>query len=73
MTVSALPTAGECDGSAGPLDIVAASQPPGWGTSGVYALHLLPGLTVKASPSHLAQGRVTITVSDAGQPVRGAR
>jgi hypothetical protein len=61
------------DGSAGPLDVVAASQPPGSGTSGVYAVHLLPGLTVKASPKRLAQGQLTITVTDAGQPVRGAK
>jgi hypothetical protein len=60
------------DGSAGPLDVIAASQPPGSGTAGVYAVHMLPGLTVKASPKHLAQGQLTVTVTDAGQPVRGA-
>jgi hypothetical protein len=60
------------DGSGGPLDVVAASQPPGSGTSGVYAVHILPGLTVKASPRRLAQGQLAVTVTDAGKPVRGA-
>jgi hypothetical protein len=61
------------EGSAGPLDVVAAAQPPGSGSSGVYATHILPGLTVTAKPKRLAQGRVTITVTDAGMPVRDAR
>ncbi|HSS67128.1 MAG TPA: carboxypeptidase-like regulatory domain-containing protein [Nocardioidaceae bacterium] len=61
------------EGSRGPVDVVAAAQPPGSGSNGIYAGHVLPGLSVKASPNRLAQGRVTVTVTDAGKAVRGAK
>jgi hypothetical protein len=58
------------EGSRGPLDVIVNAQ--AGGSPALWAAHILPGLTVKASPRRLAQGRVTVTVTDAGQPVRGA-
>jgi hypothetical protein len=59
------------EGSRGPLDVVVNAQ-TGSGPA-LWAAHILPGLTVNASPRRLAQGRLTVTVTDAGQPVHGAR
>jgi hypothetical protein len=60
------------EGKAGPLTAVVGSQPPGSGSNGIYAAQILPGLTVKVSPKKLSQGKVTVRVTDAGSPVRGA-
>jgi hypothetical protein len=67
------------DGQAGPLDLVGSFSV---GTSShaiaSWYTQLLPGLTLKASPKRLQVGtahaqKVTFTVLDAGQPVKGAK
>jgi hypothetical protein len=60
------------EGSHGPVDVVAAAQPPGSGSNGIYAVHVLASLTVAARPRAISHGRLVVTVADAGTPVRGA-
>lgn len=60
------------DGESGPLDVVANIQ-AFEDDPRLYATQLLPTLTAKARPKKLNKGRVTIVVSDAGDPVSGAR
>ncbi|HWE10117.1 MAG TPA: hypothetical protein VG325_12230 [Solirubrobacteraceae bacterium] len=63
------------DASAAPdgsIDVFALTDA---GHSETFQTHLLPGLTVRATPNRLRPGRataVTFTVSDAGDPVRGS-
>ena len=61
------------EGSAGPLVIVAASQPPGSGSNGLYATRVLPKLSLSLSKGRISKGRVTATVRDAGDAVQAAR
>jgi hypothetical protein len=57
------------EGSRGPLDLLALVARPRTGT-GVWHRRVLPGLTLAVRRA--ARGRVTLRVTDAGVPVRGA-
>lgn len=39
----------------------------------VWYQHVPPGLLVTATPARIKTGKVTVKVSDAGQPIAGAR
>ena len=43
------------------------------GSPRLFATQILPGLSAKARPKKLNKGKVTITVTDAGDPVSGAK
>jgi hypothetical protein len=65
------------DGQAGRLDLLGSFSLGTSSTAATWATQVLPGLTLSASPSLLHTGAkhataVTFTVSDAGQPVKGA-
>jgi len=54
------------EGSRGPLDVLALAERPGG--AGQWHSRLLPGLALETKSK---RGRVTLTVTDAGEPVRG--
>ncbi|HEY1522605.1 MAG TPA: hypothetical protein VGF70_06295 [Solirubrobacteraceae bacterium] len=65
----------QADGSSGRVDVVITDQ---LSTTGIpidlFHTQILPGLTLRAKPkkfSHRAKGRVTFTVTDAGDPLAG--
>jgi hypothetical protein len=58
------------EGSRGPLDMVAVLSRPRSG-AGIWHQRVLPELTLTATRAR--RGRVTLRVTDAGVPVRGAR
>jgi hypothetical protein len=60
------------EGSRGPLDVVANASTK-TGSSAIYAVHVLPGLSVTAKPGKLGRGKVTVRVTDAGTAVRNAK
>ena len=60
------------DGRLGPLDVVASAQVGTASLPKLYALHVLPAMRVHAQPGRLPDGKVHITVTDAGSPVRSA-
>jgi hypothetical protein len=60
----------EGEGSAGPLDLFADVTVDGKAKNGSYQTHVLPQLSLGASRSGT---RVTVRVTDAGDPVAGAR
>jgi len=70
----ASPTRTAGDGALGPLDLVVNAQ-PGSGTAAMYSTRVLEELRVRVTPRRIsaAKGRsVTVRVTDAGVPVRGA-
>lgn len=60
------------EGSRGPLDIIASTQVSGAGEPTLYALQVLPALGIQAKPARLRDGKVRVTVTDAGSPVARA-
>jgi hypothetical protein len=65
------------DGQAGRLDLLGSFSLGTSSTAATWATQVLPGLTLSAAPSLLHAGAkhataVTFTVTDAGQPVKGA-
>ena len=71
----ASPTRTAGDGSDGPLDVV-VNAAPGYAASAMYAARVLPGLSLRVSPASVPSARggtVSVTVTDAGVPVPGAR
>ena len=60
----------EGEGSAGPLDLFADVTVDGKTRDGSYQTHVFPQLSLRASK---AGGRLTVRVTDAGDPVAGAR
>jgi hypothetical protein len=58
------------EASRGPLDLLALVDPPS-GPLANYHQRILPGLTLKAS--HKKNGKTALKVTDAGQPVAGAK
>jgi hypothetical protein len=58
------------EGSTGPLDVLALVQPSS-GKLADYHQRILPGLTLKAKKGK--KGKTTFTVTDAGDPVSGAK
>ena len=66
----------QAEGSTARLDLFIVDTPSTAGSPiGLFHTQILPGLSLKASRaslSHRKSGRVTFTVTDAGQPVRGA-
>jgi hypothetical protein len=58
------------EASRGPLDLLALVDPPS-GPLANYHQRILPGLTLKAS--HKKNGQTAVKVTDAGQPVAGAK
>jgi hypothetical protein len=63
---------------AGPLDLLAAFAPSSTGDVQTWHTQLRPGLTLSAAPARLPVGTrsardVVLKVTDAGQPVAGAR
>jgi hypothetical protein len=67
----------QTQGSSGRLDVLTVNQLSTAGFPiGMFQTQILPGLTLTAKPgtfSHKKAGKVTFTVTDAGQPVAGAR
>lgn len=66
----------QAEGSSARLDLLAVVEPSTAGTPfELFQTQVLPGLTLTAKPaslSHKRSKKVTLTVSDAGQPIRGA-
>ncbi|MGO9956405.1 MAG: carboxypeptidase-like regulatory domain-containing protein [Solirubrobacteraceae bacterium] len=62
------------DGRLGPLDLLANITPNGASQTGIYYARELPVLTVGVSAKHASKGHfdLTVTVTDAGDPVAGA-
>lgn len=60
-----------CEGSPGPLSLLVNAQTTSESPT-IYAREVLPALSAKRSPKKLNKGRVTVTVTDAGDPVQGA-
>jgi hypothetical protein len=60
----------EGEGSAGPLDLFAAVTIDGAAKDGSYHTQVHPALSLRASAK---AGRVTVSVTDAGDPIAGAR
>ncbi|WP_459972369.1 carboxypeptidase-like regulatory domain-containing protein [Nocardioides pyridinolyticus] len=60
-----------CEGSRGPLSLVVNAQTTAARPT-IYARQVLPALSARRSPKKLDKGRVTVTVTDAGDPVAGA-
>jgi hypothetical protein len=64
------------DAQAGALDVFGAFAPTGGSTVQTWHTQMQPGLTLIASPSKLKAGgsphKVTLKVTDAGSPVKGA-
>jgi hypothetical protein len=64
------------DAQAGPVDVFGAFAPTGGPTVQTWHSQMQPGLTLTASPSQLKAGgsphKVTLKVTDAGSPVKGA-
>jgi hypothetical protein len=58
------------EGSTGPLDVLALTQPSS-GTLANYHQRILPGLTLKAKKGK--SGKTLFKVTDAGDPVKGAK
>ncbi len=58
------------EGSRGPLDLLALVDPPSGGIANFHQ-RILPGLTLKAK--NKKNGKTAFKVSDAGQPVAGAK
>ncbi len=58
------------EGSRGPLDLLALLDPPSGGVANFHQ-RILPGLTLKAKQK--ANGKTAFKVTDAGQPVAGAK
>lgn len=64
----------EGEGSAGPLDLFADITVDGASRDGSYQTHVLPALSLAVSKKATKAGvRVTVRVTDAGDPVAGAR
>jgi hypothetical protein len=68
----------EGDGQSARLDLLGSFTIGTTSGAATWYTQLLPGLTLRAAPSRLSKGtrhalRVEFTVSDAGQPVAGAR
>ena len=67
----------QTQGSSGRLDVLIVNQlSTAGGPIGMFQTQILPGLSLTAKPgtfSHRKAKTVTFTVTDAGQPVAGAR
>ncbi|HEY2162179.1 MAG TPA: hypothetical protein VGH24_12795 [Solirubrobacteraceae bacterium] len=67
----------QAQGSSGRLDVLTVDEPSTAGTPiGMFQTQILPGLSLSAKPgtfSHKKAAKVTFAVTDAGQPVAGAR
>jgi len=61
-----------CEGSRGPLSLVVNATPPTSETF-IYARNVLPPLSASPRPAKLNNGKVTVTVTDVGDPVAGAK
>ncbi len=61
----------ECEGSPGPLALIVNAQPVGESPR-LYARRVLPALSAARAPAQLNKGLVTVTVTDAGDPIKGA-
>lgn len=63
------------EGSAGPLDLFAAVTVDGGPKDATYQTHVLPQLSISFTRRTLSSGsvRVTVRVTDAGDPIQGAR
>ncbi len=64
----------EGEGSAGPLDLFADVTVDGGAKDGSYQTHVLPELSLRLTKTAAKAGvRVTVRVTDAGDPISGAR
>ncbi len=61
-----------CEGSAGPLSLVVNAQTTS-GQPHIYARRILPPLAAGRTPGRLNTGTVTVTVTDAGDPIARAK
>jgi hypothetical protein len=62
----------ECEAALGPLSLVVNAQ-VSTGSPTLYARQVLPVLSATRRPAKLNKGTLTVTVTDAGDPLPGAR